>query len=572
MFRLADNVILPANAPTQTFAFLGTRGCGKSYGAGVMVEAFLDAGVQVVVVDPVGIWPGLRIAADGKGRGFDIPVLGGWHGDVPLEPSAGEYVGQLAGERRMSLVLDVSEFTDSAQRRFVEAFCRSLFESKKRNRSPVHVLFEEGHEFFPQYVDAGAASMVGATKRLWKVGRNFGIGGTIVSQRAAEVNKGAINLSDVIVTGQLKAPNDVKTIAAWTNANGVDDKAIESLPKLPKGTLIVWTEAGAATTRFRAKRTFDTSRTPEAGDEAAGQALPVIDLAQIRTAMAATIEEAKANDPKALRDEIAALKRRIAESPGADMVGALSADAIHQAAEVERLKGELAAFQGATPTEVLRLRAMETRFDQVLAAVDGYRSDGGGRYARVDYSKAAPAATEPVPPRPPTPPQPSPPRAERTPDGSESSADGATRMLRALAARHPTPLTQSQVATLSGLKRTGGSFRTYLSRLVVAGSVTRDGDFLRLTVAGLRGAGPVTRPHSPPDLLRMWREKLPGKAADMLEYLATVKVLTKQDLAQHTGLDLNGGTFRTYLSKLSANGLIRRDRGGLSVVESLRLA
>lgn len=64
-YRLSPEIDLPASAVTSTFAYLGIRGYGKSYAAGVQVEDFLGAGAQVVVVDPVGIWWGLRLAADG---------------------------------------------------------------------------------------------------------------------------------------------------------------------------------------------------------------------------------------------------------------------------------------------------------------------------------------------------------------------------------------------------------------------------------------------------------------------------------------------------------------------------
>ena len=49
---------------------------------------------------------------------------------------------------------------------------------------------------------------------------------------------------------------------------------------------------------------------------------------------------------------------------------------------VEHDRELLAAFEGATPAEVRRLRAMERHFDAVILAVDSYRDEGGGRYAR----------------------------------------------------------------------------------------------------------------------------------------------------------------------------------------------
>lgn len=289
-FRLSPEVTLPANAVTSTYAFLGTRGSGKTYGAGVVVEEFLGAGAQVVIVDPVGVWWALRLRADGVGRGFDIPVFGGIHGDVPLEPTGGELVARLVVEHGISVVLDVSDFTDGQQRRFVGDFSRALFQLKKRNRSPIHLVFEEAHEFFPQMVDAAAAPMVGATKRLWKVGRNYGIGGTLISTRAAEINKNALNISDRVVTGRLTAPEDVKRIKDWASSNGVNAEQVAQLPGLPKGRLIVWREpdeGGAVATTFRKKTTFDASRTPEAGETERARGLPAVDLAAIREAMAA---------------------------------------------------------------------------------------------------------------------------------------------------------------------------------------------------------------------------------------------------------------------------------------------
>ncbi len=161
-FVVSPTIKFPANAATSTFAFLGTRGSGKTYGAGVFVEQLLDQDVQTVVVDPVGVWYGLRLAPDGKRAGFAIPVFGGIHGDVPLEPTSGELVAQLIVEHRMSCVLDVSDFTEGQQHRFVLDLSREVFRRKKRSPSPLHIVFEEGHEFFPQFVDASSAPMVGA--------------------------------------------------------------------------------------------------------------------------------------------------------------------------------------------------------------------------------------------------------------------------------------------------------------------------------------------------------------------------------------------------------------------------
>jgi hypothetical protein len=580
MFRLAADVILPANAPTQKFAYVGMNGSGKSYGAGVMVEEFLLAGVQVVIIDPVGIWWGLRVAADGRGRGIDIPVFGGYHGDVPLEPTGGDLVARLVAERGMSMVLDVSDFTGGQQTRFVQVFAETLFNLKKRNRSVLHLVWDEGHEFFPQQFDAGQAPMVGQTKRLWKIGRNYGIGGSIITPRVAEANKGALNLCDYLITGRTKAPNDIKVIDAWANSNGdgEGDVAISLLPTQSKGFLTVWGDHGPeGPFRFRPKRTLDSSKTPESGDAHQGQSLPAISMDEIRAAMAATIEEAKANDPKALRDEIARLR---AELGGANAGGA-AVERDRWRGEFHRVDGELhelrKALDGATGAEVRRLRAMEKRFDQVIAAIDGYRADGEGKYAKGDTS--APRWTEEDDTRmvsgdftPPAPAngsrRPAPAPEPRPPAGSDG--DGAARMLRALASFHPKPLTKSQLGTLAIMKVTGGSFARYMSRLRTEHLVTSDGGLVSLTAAGLKAAGPVSKPESPRALLALWKGKLTGKARDMLDVLAAEGApLTKAALAARVDMDVGGGSFARYMSALRSNGLMVKTSGGFRAVESL---
>ena len=66
------SVQLPINAATKTFAILAKRGAGKSYTAAVMAEEFAKANIPFVVFDPIDVWWGLRLAADGKGKGLPV--------------------------------------------------------------------------------------------------------------------------------------------------------------------------------------------------------------------------------------------------------------------------------------------------------------------------------------------------------------------------------------------------------------------------------------------------------------------------------------------------------------------
>jgi DNA helicase HerA-like ATPase len=86
------NLQLPPQAVTQKFAVLGTSGSGKTYGAGKFVEELDALGAQVIIVDTVGNWWGLRLAANGMAPGIRIPVIGGDRGDLPLAPDHGEVI------------------------------------------------------------------------------------------------------------------------------------------------------------------------------------------------------------------------------------------------------------------------------------------------------------------------------------------------------------------------------------------------------------------------------------------------------------------------------------------------
>jgi len=58
--HLAPGLSIPLEAATQTFAILAKRGSERTYTALVMVEEMLKAGLQTVVVDPVGVCWGLE--------------------------------------------------------------------------------------------------------------------------------------------------------------------------------------------------------------------------------------------------------------------------------------------------------------------------------------------------------------------------------------------------------------------------------------------------------------------------------------------------------------------------------
>src|SRR6266508_759394 len=177
--RIAENLELQRDAITQTFAILAKRGVGKTYTASVLVEELVKAGLHAVVVDPIGVWWGLRTSADGKRPGLPIVILGGDHGDVPLELTAGQVIADLIVDERISAVLDLAHLRKGEQVRFMTDFAEQLYH---RNRQPLQLVLDEADAFAPQRPQRGQERMLGAIEDLVRRGRARGIGVTLVTQ------------------------------------------------------------------------------------------------------------------------------------------------------------------------------------------------------------------------------------------------------------------------------------------------------------------------------------------------------------------------------------------------------
>lgn len=219
------------------------------------------------------------------------------------------------------MILDVSQFeSDAAKARFAHDFADRFFFRKKSAPSAVHVFIDEAQEFVPQNPQREEGRMLHAFTRLLKLGRNFGIGASMLSQRPQEVNKKALNLAEVLFAFQLTGPQERKTIDGWIADKGIDGEDIAAeLPKLERGPH-VWSPAWlkiSRVVRIAQRWTFDASSTPKVGKVAAASELAPIDLERLREDMAATIERAKADDPRELRRRIAELEKALRGRPTA---------------------------------------------------------------------------------------------------------------------------------------------------------------------------------------------------------------------------------------------------------------
>jgi hypothetical protein len=317
--KLADDLSLPADeAVTQKYGFIGRSGSGKSYASMKLAELFLDNGAQIIALDWVGIWWSLRLAADGKAPGFEhVYIFGGEHADVALQPESGALMADLVVDKHISVVLDVMHFRKAERTRFATAFAEQFFHRKKTARTACHLFIEEAQAYLPQMVRGDEARMVGVFEDIGKVGRNYGIGSSLISQRPQSINKDVLNQVEVLLAFQTNGPQERKAIAGWTAENTDAGAAmIQELPKLHVGDALVWSPQWlrvAKQVHIAERVTYDASSTPTQKAKAIRpKTLAAADLAQLGEQITATIEKAKADDPRELRKQIAELKKQLA--------------------------------------------------------------------------------------------------------------------------------------------------------------------------------------------------------------------------------------------------------------------
>lgn len=326
---------IPEAALDDRLGFIGTSGSGKTYAAGTAVERLLSDGARVVIVDPLGAWWGLRLQADGNANAFSLPIFGGDHGDLPLNEGAGKLIGETVAGMAESCIIDLSALpSKAAERRFMIAFLDAVY--RKANGSPFHLVFDEADLWAPQ--KSSEPKLQSLMEQIVRRGRIKGFIPWVITQRPAVISKDILSQVDGLVAMKLTASQDRKAIGDWVKAQadeGQWQRIDASLPAMDRGHGVLWLPGRGIleTVTFPAKRTFDSSRTPERGETKRAVGLKPLNLDGLKKQLAAIEDEAKANDPTVLRNEVARLKRelskaekRIAALPSVERVIANEAD------------------------------------------------------------------------------------------------------------------------------------------------------------------------------------------------------------------------------------------------------
>ena len=551
--RIADGLALPLDFITDTCGILATKGAGKTYAFSVVAEEVLEAGQRIVIVDPVGVTWGLRSSADGDGPGFPIAILGGAHGDVPLDETMGELVADLLVGSGQSAILDLSEMSGAAMTRFMGEFGERLYQ---KNRAPMLLELDEADAFAPQRPLPGEQRTLGAIDKIVRRGRARGIGVALVTQRPAAIHKNVLTQIGVMVLLRLAAPQDRSAVDDWIKVHGTPEQREElmtSLPSLPTGEAWVWSPQRGLFQRIhvRTRETFDSSRTPEVGAGVmADRELAPIDLGALKVAFAAAVDHAKDNDPKTLRAEIERLEGELARKPASAVVG-------HSDEDLAR------AVDAATVPLLARLRAQEEGWREVKSL--GLHLQAAAIMALPKEGEAS-AESAPEPPKPVPVPRSDPVLPRKRDERLSAPQQAILNTLATLAIAGSERPTRVVVALFSDASPTSSSYNNNLSRLRTLGLVDYpDGGRVALTAAGHQAAttgGPLT--------LESYRERWYAhlskpQAAILRELVAATGSkhhLTRPDIAMRTGASVTSSSYTNNLSRLRSLGLINYAAAG----------
>jgi hypothetical protein len=306
---------LPLPRTTGVQGIFAQRRKGKSHTAQTQAEDRLEAATQIAVFDPTAAWWGLRSSADGRSPGYPVTIFGGEHGDAPLEVDSGALIAAAMVSERFSAVLDVSLLDPDEWPIVGGDFLDTLY---KLNRAPIHVYLDEVDQLAPQTTESKAQQRSRrVVNRIVRLGGIRGIGTTVITQRTAVLDKSILSQCDTYTVLQMNGARDLKALRdelANHASREVVDEVIASLGSLPIGEAWSLTpnEKSFERVKVRAKRTFNSGRTPEDGDvPAPPKALAPVDVARLGKAIAATVAKAKENDPKALRARVAELEAEL---------------------------------------------------------------------------------------------------------------------------------------------------------------------------------------------------------------------------------------------------------------------
>lgn len=562
---------LPNGILTQHVAVLGKTRSGKSSVMRGLVEGLLEQHKPVCIIDPKGDWWGIKLAADGKGPGYPVVIFGGEHADVPINEHAGASVAELFATGNRPCLIDLGGWMVRERTRFWVEFASTLFKHTKGER---WLVVDEVHNFAPKgkVMDPEAGKALHWANRLASEGLGKGLAMVFASQRPQKVHNDTLTSAETLIAMRVLHPSDRGAVSDWIKGCGDSsgDEVLASLAQMERGEGWVWSPEigfGPKRVKFPMFTTYDSFRPQTVADTKRLTGWAEVDLDEVRTKFAATIEKAKADDPKELRKTIADLQRQLQSTKIALPAERLATRTLPNVvekpvitdAQLERIDKQLQAFESA----VERAAALVSKpaalvregVAQLAAAVKSVRQPalplGTAKTGR-SYSETIPSA-------------------QKRPDSFHPSSGDlpvGEKATLICAAQYPDGVTREQCSILTGYKRSTRD--AYIQRLVGRGFVDVRGALVIATPEGIAALGTDYDPLPVgEELQRYWLDRLPSGETSVLTaaIAAYPHHVARERIDERTGFKRS--TRDAYIQRLVARKLVVAERGAIRASDVL---
>jgi len=434
---------LPLDYQVHTTALIGIRGSGKTVAATVIAEEMLQNSLPFVAIDPVGVWWGLRTK-------YELVIVGGEHGDLPLEKDGGAKIADAILEHNISCVIDMSSESKNTVRKFVTDFCDRLMELNPRGTR--HIFLEEAPELVPQRPMGEQKRSLAAVDRLVRLGRNKGYGCTLISQRFATINKDVLTQCENLIALRCIGKHDRDAAADWiaevvhdTESTKKADQFIKSLTTLESGDAWFWSPQWLkefVRLHFRMRNSFHPGETRSVGQSV--QQVEMIRVEEFVESFKRTLKREDVTVPHS-RKAVNSAYVHSSQDRSAEYIAEIARlrdGNSNLSKEITKLRGIISGLRTQLEPEY---RIMQKLFGDIeeVGAVNGHSANSPVWDAWKQKLGLRPAS-----------------------------------MIDALLERGE--LTRTQLATLTGQSPTSGSYANNLSALNRNGLIEKNGDKLRL--------------------------------------------------------------------------------------------
>ncbi|HLV02504.1 MAG TPA: HAD hydrolase family protein [Acidobacteriota bacterium] len=201
----------------DNLAVVGASACGKSWLAGLIAEEILKEQYQVCIIDPEGDYRSLKAFRH-------TLLLGGAETTLPPVVS----VITLLEYSSVSLVLDLSAYSEAERRSYVLDFLSSLRALRASRKRPHWILIDEAQGFFPPEEDEAASILTDTMKQG---------GVTLVTYKPSCVSKKVLGRVHNWVLTRCNGGRELQTLVE--SLPRLDDSMLATIKSLPLGEAVI---------------------------------------------------------------------------------------------------------------------------------------------------------------------------------------------------------------------------------------------------------------------------------------------------------------------------------------------